>query len=113
MLVSLGDAYEKLEKYDNALKCYERAKSLGNAESSTTFHVGRLHKRLGNIAQAVAAFEEFLRNDPGAIDDEATVQVYLTLGNFYKECGRLDEATACAYKCLDLPGQVSTTQVLL
>lgn len=113
MLVSLADAYEKLEKYDNALKCYERAKSMDHAESSTTFHVGRLHKRLGNIAQAVAAYEEFLRIDPGAIDDEATVHVYLTLGNFYKDRGRLDEAAACAYKCLDLTGQVSATQVLL
>lgn len=32
MLVALGDTYEKLEKYENALKCYYRACNVGDFE---------------------------------------------------------------------------------
>lgn len=111
MIVALGEAYEKLEKYANALKCYEKANSVGDIEGTTTLRLGCLYKKLGNMPKAVAAYEEFVKDDRGIANNAAMSQAYLTLGTYYEELGKYDDASHFAYKCLSQNDEVSRCEV--
>lgn len=41
MLVSLGEAYEKMDKIPNALKCYYKAHSTGDIEGMALFKLAK------------------------------------------------------------------------
>lgn len=42
MVIALGEAYEKLDKTENALKCYYKACNLGDVEGTAVLKLAKL-----------------------------------------------------------------------
>lgn len=113
MLVALGETYEKLERYSNALKCYQRACSVGDIEGITLLRLGNLYEKLGDIENAVPAYIEFCKDERAIVDKASLCRAYITLGNYYESTGRYDEAAHYAYKCLSHDDVKTEAQALL
>lgn len=113
MLVALGETYEKLEQYSNALKCYQRAYNVGDIEGITLLRLGNLYEKLGDIDNAVPVFIEFCKDERSIIDKTALCRAYITLGNYYERNNMLDDASHYAYKCLEYDDVKIEAQALL
>lgn len=113
MLVALGETYEKLERYSNALKCYQRACSVGDIEGITLLRLGNLYEKLGDIENAVPAYIEFCKDERAIVDKASLCRAYITLGNYYESTGKYDEAAHYAYKCLAHDDVKTEAQALL
>lgn len=102
MLVALGETYEKLEKYDNALKCYLKACNVGDIEGITLWRLGNLYEKLNNTENAVRAYIEICRDERAIVDKASLSHAFITLGNYYDSIDNFDEAMHYANKCLSL-----------
>lgn len=113
MLVALGETYEKLEQYSNALKCYQRAYNVGDIEGITLLRLGSLYEKLGDIDNAVPVFIEFCKDERQIMDKTALARAYITLGNYYERNGMYNDAAHYAYKCLAYDDVKIEAQALL
>lgn len=112
MLVALGETYEKLEKYDNALKCYLKASNVGDIEGITLWRLGNLYEKLNDTENAVRAYIEICRDERTIVDKASLSHVFITLGNYYDSIQKFDEAWHYANKCLSL-GQIEVNAYLI
>lgn len=113
MLVALGDTYENLNQYANALKCYQRAYNVGDIEGITLLRLGNLYEKLGDIESAVPVYIEFCKDERCIVDKGPLSRAYITLGNYYERMGQFDDASHYAYKCLAFDDVKIEAQALL
>lgn len=102
MLMALGEAYEKLEKNDIALKCYLKACNAGDIEAVTLWRLGNLYEKLNNTENAVRVYIEMCKDERTIVDKQSLSHVFITLGNYYDSIEKYDEAWNYANKCLTL-----------
>jgi tetratricopeptide (TPR) repeat protein len=63
-LSNLGVVLQELERYDDALQCYEASQRYGNDSDLLHYRLGLCQLGLGNCAEAVAMFEAALARNP-------------------------------------------------
>ncbi|KAK3096228.1 hypothetical protein FSP39_024698 [Pinctada imbricata] len=103
MVVALGESYEKLDRLQEAKKCFWKAHSVGDVEGMALFKLAKIHERLGEEDQAASAYTEYINesNRQGIINTEDQSQAHKYLANYYLSRGMLDEAAAAAQKCTE------------
>lgn len=124
MIIAVGEIYEKLDKIENALKCYFKACSVGDVEGLALIRLAkyvvfyffknhfdwicffRLYDKLNDTENAAAAFTEYcLREDSNkdrAYEEQTDFYNALQyLANYHLNKGNLGDAYTYAYKCLD------------
>ena len=60
MLVALGESYEKLEKTQEAKKCYWRAYSVGDIEGTALIKLAKLHEAEGEEEKAANFYTKYV-----------------------------------------------------
>lgn len=113
MLVALGETYEKLDRFTNAIKCYQKACNVGDIEGITLLRMGNLYEKLGNVEAAVPAYIEFCKDERAIADKSSLCRAYITLGNYYESIGKYDDASHFAHKCLNFEDVKTEAQALL
>lgn len=113
MLIALGDTFEKVEQYSNALKCYQRAYNAGDIEGITLLRMGNLYEKLEDIESAVPIYIEYCKDERIVPDKASLCRAYITLGSYYERMGQYDEAAHYAYKCLEYDDVKAEAQELL
>ncbi|MCZ7574997.1 MAG: tetratricopeptide repeat protein [Ardenticatenaceae bacterium] len=88
--ISLADAYEKLERLDEAIAAYQKALALQN-DADTHVYLALIYHRQGRLEQAIAEYQQALVLDP------RSVLAASGLAEVYAREGKLDEAAA-AYR---------------
>lgn len=66
VLFNIGSTFYKQSKLDPALKYYKRAVELQADFLDAIYELGLVHLALNNTAEAAAAFESYLKLDPGS-----------------------------------------------
>ncbi|XP_018324538.1 cell division cycle protein 23 homolog isoform X2 [Agrilus planipennis] len=106
MIIALGETYEKLEKFENALKCYYKACSVGDIEGMALIKLAKLYDKLNEHDNAAAAYTEYCLKEAEqqrtSYEDKNEYYMALQyLANYHLEKGQLEDASTCAYKCLE------------
>jgi len=86
ILARLGDAYMKMEKYDDALATYQKAAALGATDPVIFTNMGVVLSKLGKVAESQDAFKKAAAMSPGS------AQNHYNLGVTMFNSGRLAEA---------------------
>ncbi|XP_065197452.1 tetratricopeptide repeat protein 28-like isoform X1 [Sycon ciliatum] len=90
---NLGEAYECLFRYSDAVPCYDKLLSIASMCSDDVEKMrahaglGRCHRELGNTDEAMAAFEQRLQMAQALRDVVAEVECYADLGQVQKSLG--------------------------
>lgn len=101
MLVALGETYEKLNKSENAIKCYAKACDVGDIEGIAMYKMANLHEKLGAYNLAVQCYVMYCNDERVIADKQSLFHGYMTLANYYESHGDYDRASHYAYKCLE------------
>lgn len=113
MMMALGDTYEQLERYANAVKCYQKACNMGDIEGVALLRLGNLYEKLGNLESAVPVYMELCKEENTVPEKDSLSRAYITLGNYYESLGKFDDASHFAYKCLNREEVKTEAQALL
>ena len=95
MLVALGESYEKLDKLQDAKKCFWKAYCVGDIEGGfALLRLTDLYKKTSEVDQAAAANDQYIKDTEEAdISDRDEQSVaYRFLANYYNDKNILDEA---------------------
>lgn len=99
MSVALGETLEKLEKYSNAIKCFENACNVGDIEGIALYRLAYLYDKLGDTENAVQSYLAYCQDDRA--EKQNLYHSYMALANYYCAKNEYEEASHFAYKCLD------------
>lgn len=69
-----GYTFERLRKYDDALRSYKRAIALDSGNSRAHFSIGDIQMIMKNYQDAAAAYENGLQHDPGDARAKGSLQ---------------------------------------
>ncbi|HHV07588.1 MAG TPA: tetratricopeptide repeat protein [Firmicutes bacterium] len=100
----LGQAkyLERLERYEEAQMCYEKAvlcAPVGERKAAAYFYLGMVEFRLGDYQNAIESYHGMLNECPQAID---AWLVYEYLGHSYKQLGEPETAKDCYVKAIEM-----------
>jgi len=104
MLVALGESYEKLEKNQDAMKCFWKAHCVGDIEGGIALlRLARLYEKSGEKDQAAAAYNQYIieTENQGITDRDEQSSAYKYLAEYYIKQDMLDEAYDYAMKCTE------------
>jgi tetratricopeptide (TPR) repeat protein len=90
----LGEAQEGLNRIDAARDAYEHALELYPGAQSACLALGRIERRIGNRAAAVAAIDRLLERPPIEQGREDPWRQYFTAGLVHRAAEMLDELRA-------------------
>ena len=98
----MGDAYEKLDRPQEAKKCFWKAHSVGDMEGTALIRLAKLHEKLCEEELAAESFTVYVHEmeSQKAYSDELS-QAYRYLANYYLKYQRLDDAYVNAQKCTE------------
>lgn len=134
MVLALGEAYEKQDKIQDALKCYHKACNVGDIEGmallklatyvsnvhcvSETMYVYflfcyRLYEKLGEHDHATRAYTDFVTDEFLSVDRTELSHAYKYLTQYHLKKEQLDEASLYAQKCLQFDETKEEAKVLL
>ncbi|KAF0291802.1 Cell division cycle protein 23 [Amphibalanus amphitrite] len=65
MLMAMGESYEKLDKLQEAKRCYWKAHSIGDIEGVALLRLAKLFERLCEPMRAAAAYADYIRDSEG------------------------------------------------
>merc|ERR1719402_544759 len=106
MLVALGESYEKLDKIQDAMKCFWKAHCVGDIEGGIALlRLARLYDRTGDLEQAAAAYNQYIAETEGQgiSDRDEQSNAYKYLARYYLNQDMLADAHDCAMKCTEFP----------
>lgn len=101
MLVALGETYEKLDRSDYALKCYQKACNVGDIEGIALSKLANLYEKMGDMKNAVPALLSFCAVERPPSDKVSVYRVYLKLAQYYETVANYREAQHHAQMCLE------------
>lgn len=122
---AMGNCYEKLNKKNEATRCYERAEngkdkegmnrqfvcvlfddeSFCFSEGIALFQMGKLYDLMGFEERAIQCFEENLkRKDDEMVIDKELGECLMILANHYKKKANIDRALYFARRLQDMNG---------
>jgi len=104
MLVALGESYEKLDKTQDAMKCYWKAHCVGDMEGGIALlRLGRLYDKTNDTEQAAAAYKQYILETEaqGIMDRDEQSVPYKYLASYFFKQDMLTEAYEYAMKCTE------------
>ena len=104
MLVALGESYEKLDKLQDAKKCFWKAYCVGDIEGGIALlRLADLYKKTSEVDQAAAAYDQYIKDteEAGISDRDEQSVAYRFLAKYFNEKNLLDEAYEMATKCTE------------
>ena len=105
MWTAIGLCYEKLDKKQEAIKCYEKAIFCKDREGIALFKMAKLYNAIGDSDKAAICFKENLcRNVNEEIDTDEMIESCLFLAKYYKNKGEYDDAYNILLKLKDYEG---------
>ncbi|KAH9520460.1 Anaphase-promoting complex subunit 23 [Bulinus truncatus] len=105
MVIALGECYQKVDRLQEAKKCFWKAHCLGDAEEIALFKLANLFATLGEKDQAHKAYKEYIKQSDRLLlrDHSVLSRAYLYLANYYLNHKKWDKANANAQKCTEFP----------
>ena len=116
MLVALGESYEKLDKLQDAKKCFWKAYCVGDIEGGIALlRLADLYKKTSEVDQAAAAYDQYIKDteEAGISDRDDQSVAYRFLAKYYNEKNLLDEAYEFATKCTEFADTREEDKALL
>ena len=114
---NLGDCYDALGDYEEAIKCHEqclavalKTKSLRDQEHAYR-GLGQSHRCLGNLQQALVCFEKRLVVAHELDNTSAKAQAYGELGQLHSVLGNFEQAVSCLEHQISIARQLGDRQV--
>lgn len=104
MLVALGESYEKLDKTQDAMKCFWKAHCVGDIEGGIALlRLARLYDKNGDQEQAAAAYSQYIGETEaqGITERDDQSGAYKYLASYYLKQDMLNEAHEFALKCTE------------
>ncbi|XP_059169104.1 cell division cycle protein 23 homolog [Physella acuta] len=103
MVIALGECYQKVDRLQEAKKCFWKAHCLGDAEEIALFKLANLYAMLGEKEQACQAFTEYISQADRMLihNHEDLSRAYLYLANYHIDHKNWDDAYAAAQKCTE------------
>jgi serine/threonine protein kinase/Tfp pilus assembly protein PilF len=110
--IALGDALQGQKKYAAALRAFERAASLDEADAAPHVRIGTLHFSRSHLRKAIAAYSRALSRDP------RRVVAYANRAVSHAKLGEAAEALADAKRAIEIapqraPAWVAHSEVLI
>jgi anaphase-promoting complex subunit 8 len=104
--VALADVYVKLEKWDEAKRCYIKSYSVGDYEGTSLCKLAKVYEKLNEPINVAIAYDQFtedqkMQRRTNACQVNELSQAYKYLANFYLKKMKLDNAYEAAQKCLE------------
>ena len=96
--LSLANAFQRLKRFEDALKCYAQAKMQMPNDPRIDYYIGVMWGNRADYEKALISFEIALRFKPDFTD------AMLGKGIMLAKLGRTEEAKACANKLLEIKG---------
>lgn len=101
LLVALGDIYSKLNRIEDAEKCFTGAYLFGDVEGNALWSLAKLHERYSDDNKAAQAFEVFLVvYELVTSAEEKIIYAIAFLANHFFKIEDFDKASEYATKCL-------------
>lgn len=134
MVLALGEAYEKQEKIQDAVKCYYKACNVGDIEGMaliklatyvclfhlvsinrliTFIYLLRLYEKLGEHDHAAAAYTDFVMDEHINADRTDLSHAYKYLTQYHLKFDQLERADHYAQKCLQFDETKEEAKALL
>merc|ERR1719481_2325434 len=116
MLVALGESYEKLDKVQDAKKCFWKAYCVGDIEGGIALlKLAKLFDSSHEPDQAAAAYEKYIQDteEQGITDRDDQSGAYRYLAKYYNNQGLLNEAYEYAMKCTEFADSREEDKALL
>ena len=116
MLVALGESYEKLDKLQDAKKCFWKAYCVGDIEGGIALlRLADLYKKTSEVDQAAAAYDQYIKDteEAGISDRDEQSVAYRFLAKYFNEKNLLDEAYEMATKCTEFADTREEDKALL
>ncbi|XP_013402626.1 cell division cycle protein 23 homolog [Lingula anatina] len=104
MIVALGECYEKLDRLQEAKKCFWKAHAMGDQEGTLALiKLAKLYERLSEEDQAAAAYTDYINETirTGAFSTDEQAHAYKYLANYHIKHNQLDDAYIAAQKCTE------------
>ncbi|GFR76929.1 cell division cycle protein 23 homolog [Elysia marginata] len=103
MVIPLGECYLKMDRLQEAKKCFWKAHCLGDVEEIALFKLANLFAILEEKDQACQAYTEYINQADGVHGHnyEDLSRSYWYLANYHLEHNNWDEAYAAAQKCTE------------
>ncbi|XP_059471871.1 cell division cycle protein 23 homolog [Neocloeon triangulifer] len=113
MLIALGEANEKVDKFKDAMKCYYKARNVGDIERTALLKLAKLHDTMGHKDNAAELYLEFAAesqrmiavecssNLSGGSDRLELARAFKYLANHFLNQGDVDQACMYCNKCLE------------
>ena len=98
-----GAAYDKLGRYDEAIKCYEELIKLNPLYAETRCKMGDIYKCKDYFEEAIESYETAIQIDPKNID------IWNKKCETLDSLGRYEEALECLDNVLDVVGKSADT----
>jgi len=105
MLVALGESYERLDKLQDAMKCYWKAHCVGDIEGGIALSkLAKLYEKTNEADQAAAAYTQYIQDteSQGLVERDDLGSAYKFLASYYLKRKLFDEAYDYAMKCTEL-----------
>jgi len=105
MLVALGESYERLDKLQDAMKCYWKAHCVGDIEGGIALSkLAKLYEKTNESDQAAAAYTQYIQDteSQGLVERDDQGVAYKFLASYYMKRKMLDDAYTFAMKCTQL-----------
>jgi len=105
MLVALGESYERLDKIQDAMKCFWKAHCVGDIEGGIALmKLAQLYEKEDEQDQAAAAYTQYIQEteSQGISERDEQGNALKFLANYYLKRDQLDEAYDYAMKCTQL-----------
>merc|ERR1719334_2017681 len=116
MLVALGESYEKLDKTQDAMKCFWKAHCVGDIEGGIALlRLGRLYDKNNDQDQAAAAYNQYILETEaqGITDRDEQSGAYKYLASYYLKQDMLNDAYDFAMKCTEFADVREEAKALL
>merc|ERR1719334_454241 len=116
MLVALGESYEKLDKTQDAMKCFWKAHQVGDIEGGIALlKLARLYEKNNDADQAAAAYNQYILETEaqGISERDDQSGAYKYLAHYYLNQDMLNEAHDFALKCTEFADVREEAKALL
>jgi len=116
MLVALGECYEKLDKLQDAMKCFWKAHCVGDIEVGIALlKLAHLYDKTNEPDQAAAAYSKYIEEteSQGVNDRDDQGVAFKFLANYYLKRDMLDDAYKLAMKCTQLADVMEDGKALI
>ena len=115
MLVALGESYEKLDKVQEAMKCFWKAYCVGDIEGGIALlRLAKLFDSTSEPDQAAAAYERYIMDsDQQGADRDEQAGACRYLAKYYLKQDLLDEAQNYVMKCSEFSDAKEEDKALL